>query len=474
MAGCRAGWFSGWHKPSEGVTMKADLVVRGGTLVFPHGRVRADLVIREGRIVGHTAPGEAEGKEIVEADGLYVLPGGVDAHVHMQDPGLTDREDFITGTGAAVVGGVTTVIDHHRTIPFVLRPEIVREKTAYLASRARVDYALLGGAHPDNIDQLRPMWEAGVVGFKVFTCNLHGVPAALPDKMLEIFRTVASFDGVCLVHAEDEFITRANEERLRAAGRKDFRVIPEWRTLEAELVAVNTVVFLARLTGCRVVIAHVSHPRVCEVIRRERSLGARVWAESCPQYFHLSTDEIDRWGTWHKFTPPAREREAAEAMWARLEAGEIDMICSDHAPATRADKERGLEDIWACSFGIPCVETALPLMLTGVNEGRISLERLVMARSQIPAQVYGLWPRKGGLHIGADADFVLVDLTAERILRDEDMVSKAGWTPYAGRRVRGLPVRTYVRGRLVAAEGKPVGEPGWGQFLPGPGFSPGR
>jgi dihydroorotase-like cyclic amidohydrolase len=120
------------------------------------------------------------------------------------------------------------------------------------------------------------------------------------------------------------------------------------------------------------------------------------------------------------------------------------------------------------------VETALPLMLTGVNEGRISLERLVMARSQIPAQVYGLWPRKGGLHIGADADFVLVDLTAERILRDEDMVSKAGWTPYAGRRVRGLPVRTYVRGRLVAAEGKPVGEPGWGQFLPGPGFSPGR
>jgi dihydroorotase-like cyclic amidohydrolase len=136
----------------------------------------------------------------------------------MQDPGLTDREDFITGTGAAAVGGVTTVIDHHRTIPFVLRPEIVREKTAYLASRARVDYALLGGAHPDNIDQLRPMWEAGVVGFKVFTCNLHGVPAALPDKMLEIFRTVASFDGVCLVHAEDEFITRANEERLRAAG----------------------------------------------------------------------------------------------------------------------------------------------------------------------------------------------------------------------------------------------------------------
>lgn len=452
--------------------MKADLVIRGAIRVTPHGRMRGDLIVHEGRVAGWLAPGMGEGNEVIDADGLYLLPDGVDAHVHMQDPGLTDREDFITGTGAAAVGGVTTVIDHHRTIPFVLRSEIVREKAAYLASRTLVDYALLGGAHPDNIDQLRPMWEAGVVGFKVFTCNLHGVPASLPDKMLEIFRTVASFDGVCLVHAEDEFITRANEERLRAAGRKDFRVIPEWRTLEAELVAVNTVVFLARLTGCRVVIAHVSHPKVGEVIRRERSLGARVWAESCPQDFHLSTDEIDRWGPWHKFTPPAREREAAEAMWARLEAGDIDLICSDHAPATRADKSRGLEDIWACSFGIPGVETALPLMLTGVNEGRLSLERLVAARSEIPAKVYGLWPRKGHLDPGADADFVLVDMAAEKVLRDEDVISKAGWTPYAGRKVKGLPVMTFVRGRLVARDGRPVGEPGWGRFLPGPGAQP--
>jgi N-acyl-D-aspartate/D-glutamate deacylase len=150
------------------------------------------------------------------------------------------------------------------------------------------------------------------------------------------------------------------------------------------------------------------------------------------------------------------------------------MICSDHAPATRADKERGLEDIWACSFGIPGVETALPLMLTGVNEGRISLERLVMARSQIPAQVYGLWPRKGGLHIGADADFVLVDLTAERILRMRTWSLRP-----AGRRMRAggfvaCRCGPMCGGRLVAAEGKPVGEPGWGQFLPGPGFSPGR
>lgn len=449
--------------------MSADLVIRDAIIVSPEGRTRGDLLVSGGQVAGIVAPGAGEGREIVDASGLYLLPGGVDPHVHMMDPGLTEREDFMTGTGAAAVGGVTTVVEHHRSLPFVVNADILREKAAYLADRGLIDYALFGGGHPDNIEQLRPMWEAGAAAFKLFTCNLHGAPAVLPDKMLEVFREIASFDGLCLVHAEDEFITRANEERLKAAGRKDFRVIPGWRTREAEQVAVNTTALLARMTGCRVIIAHASHPVVCDLVNRERAHGAKLWIESCPQYFYLSEDEIDQWGPWHKFTPPARDRASADEMWRRLEAGDIDMICADHAPATRQDKSKGLEDIWDCSFGLPGVETVLPLMLSGVNEGRLSLERLVAARSQVPAQVYGLWPRKSGLNIGADADFVLVDMEAEKTLRDEDVVSKVGWTPFAGRKVRGLPVKTFVRGRLVAEDGKPVGEPGWGEFLPGPG-----
>jgi allantoinase len=449
--------------------MNIDLVVQDAVIVSSEGQTRGDLLVSEGRVAGIVAPGSGKGAHVVEASGLHLLPGGVDGHVHMQDPGLTEREDFITGTSAAAVGGVTTIVEHNRSLPFVINTELFREKAVYLQERALIDYALLAGAHPDNVDQLRPMWEAGVTSFKVFTCNLHGAPAILPDKMLEVFGEVASFDGVCMVHAEDEFMTQANEERLKAAGRKDFMVVPEWRTREAEQVAVATTALLARITGCRVVLAHASHPEVVDLVERERELGAEIWVESCPQYFYLTEEDIKEWGPWHKFTPPARDREAAEEMWDLLELGEIDIVSADHAPAQKEDKARGLEDIWEATYGLPGIETVLLMMLTGVNEGRVSLERLVEARSEVPAQVYGLWPKKGHLGIGSDADFVLVDMDAEKVLKNEDVVSKVGWTPFEGRTVKGVPVMTFVRGRMVAQDGKAAIEPGWGEFLPGPG-----
>jgi allantoinase len=450
--------------------MTIDLVVRAGEVVSPDGRERCDLLIERGRIAGRVDAGRGEGTDVIDASGLVVLPGGVDPHVHMMDPGLTDREDFPTGTAAAAVGGVTTIVEHHRSLPFVLDAAVLRDKAEYLSERSRIDFALFGGGHPDNIGELKPMWEAGAACFKVFTCNLHGVPAVLPGQMLTLFREVASFDGLILVHAEDEFITADNEQRLRAAGRKDPRVIPEWRSKEAEQVAVNTVSLITRLSGCRVIIAHASHPAICDLIARERALGTNIMAESCPQYFYLTEDDIEEWGPFQKFTPPARSNSDKDEMWARLEAGDIDMICSDHAPSTR--EQKGTDDIWGAPFGVPGVETNLEMMLTGVADGRVSLERLVAARSLAPAQAYGLFPRKGWLGDGADADFVLVDLDVAHTLRDEDIVAKVGWTPYAGRTVRGKVVSTYVRGRLAARDGRAEVAPGWGQFIPGPGYRP--
>lgn len=448
-------------------------MVRGGTVVGPGGSERCDLVVEGGRIAERAPAGTGEGIRILDADGLMILPGAVDPHVHMMDPGLTEREDFPVGTGAAAVGGVTTIVEHHRSLPFVLDAEVLRDKAAYLSDRSLIDFALFGGGHPDNVDQLRPMWEAGAACFKVFTCNLHGVPAVLPGRMLTLFREVASFDGLVLVHAEDEFIAAENEERLRAEGRSDPQVIPEWRSKEAEQVAVNTVALLARLSGCRVVIAHASHPAVCDLVERERALGTRIWVESCPQYFHLTRSEIDEWGPFHKFTPPAREAEDRDGMWDRLQDAYIDMVCSDHAPSTKEQK-RDASSIWDAPFGVPGVETSLEMMLTGVNEGRLTLERLVAARSETPARVYGLHPRKGHLDVGADADLVLVDMDAERVLRDEDVIAKVGWTPFAGRRTKGRAVATYVRGMLVAEDGKPAADPSWGTFLPGPGYREAR
>jgi dihydroorotase-like cyclic amidohydrolase len=283
--------------------------------------------------------------------------------------------------------------------------------------------------------------------------------------MLRLFRAVREFDGLCLIHCEDEFITEDNEQRLHAAGRKDPMVIPEWRSREAESVAINTVSHLARLTGARVIIAHASRPQVLEYAARERAKGARLWVESCPQYFYLEEREIATEGAFRKFTPPARSAEESAGMWERLRKGEITHIQTDHAPATREQKLEGDGDIWVPHFGLPGVETTLSMMLEGVNAGKLSIERAVQALSETPARLHGLYPRKGSLQVGADADLVLVDLGKPRTLRNEDVVSKAGWTPYAGRTVRGTPVKTFVRGQLVAENGRVVARPGTGRWV---------
>jgi dihydroorotase-like cyclic amidohydrolase len=288
------------------------------------------------------------------------------------------------------------------------------------------------------------------------------VPGLLPDDLLRLFRSLADADARALVHCEDEFITEDNEERLRAALRDDYGVIPEWRSVEAELVAVNTVALLARLTGANITVAHASQPEVIDLVRRERGLGARLSIESCPQYFYLDADDVREHGPTRKFTPPAREEPAGELMWQRLAAGEVDLISTDHAPSTL--EQKFARDIWDCPFGLPGVETTLTMMLNAVNAGRLTLERLAQVYSATPARLLGLYPRKGALRIGSDADVVLVDVEQEHTLRDEDIVSKAGWTPFDGLRVQGRPVMTFLRGTLIAKQGEVVVDPGVGHF----------
>ena len=443
--------------------MPYDLAIKYATLVEPSGAYQAHLYVRDGRIAA-IGDLEADSRQTVEAAGLHLLPGSVDGHVHFMDPGPTEREDFITGSSAAAVGGVTTVIEHTHAHP-LLSPKDVTDKAVYLADRSLVDFGLTAHVWPDTAEQVREIWEAGASAFKVFTCTTHGVPAVLPGAMLRLFRAVAEFDGLCLVHCEDEFITEDNERRLRASGRTDGMVIPEWRTREAEAVAVNTVAHLARLAGARVIIAHASRPQVLDYVSRERALGARLWVESCPQYFYLEESEIAREGAFRKFTPPARSSEEAAGMWERLQSGQISHIQTDHAPATREQKLEGGGDIWTPHFGLPGVETTLSMMLDGVAAGKLSLERLVRALSETPARLHGLYPRKGSLRVGADADLVLVDLNQKRLLSDDQIVSKAGWTPYAGRTVQGVPLKTYVRGQLVAEDGRPAATPGTGRWV---------
>lgn len=446
--------------------MKADMAVKGGIVATPRGTFEADILVKDGRVSALGKAGDFEAKQIIDASGLLVMPGAVDGHVHMMDPGYTEREDFITGTSAAAVGGTTTVIEHHRTEPPVLNAKIFQEKRDYLNSRALVDFALIGGAVPDNLNELKGMWDLGAVAFKAFTCALHGVIPMPPGNLRELFRTLSEFGGITLIHAEDDSILRVNEESLHHLGRKDYLTVSEWRSEDAELIAISTASTLAARAGARAVFAHVSLPESLGVIQQARLQGARIYAESCPQYFYLSRNDLVEKGPWVKFAPAVRDAETTRKMWEELEAGRINILSTDHCPFPKPEKAAGIENIWDAPFGIPGIETTVRLMLNGVNKAKVSLERVVEALSETPARIYGLYPRKGCLLPGSDADILLIDMKAKDTLSNDQIVSKCGWTPYDGMEVQGKIVMTIVRGKVVAENGKPVAQPGCGQFVP--------
>ena len=443
--------------------MAFDLAVRGGTVVTATGRSRADVYVQDGQIAAVLDPKFPESADqVLDADERFVLPGMVDTHVHLMEPGDSTREDFPTGTRAAARRGITTIVEHTHGWPLTSAGRF-EEKRNHLRDRSYVDHAFAAHVFPEHADEIRSLWEAGVAFFKIFTCATHGVPAVTPEILLEVFQELASLDAACLVHCEDDVMTAANERRLKAEGRIDPGVIPEWRSREAELVAVGSAALLARVTGVRATVAHASSADVVDLIQRERAAGSPIVAETCPQYLFLHESEIHDHGPFRKFTPPARIRsvEDQDRMWSAFNDGSISHLSTDHAPSTAAQKREGT--IWECHFGLPGLDTTVPLMVDAALSGRTSLERLVAAYSQRPAEQYRL-ANKGRVEVGYDADLVILDPHTTWQIADEDVISRAGWTPYAGREVRGHVQTVLLRGRVIEE-----GAPPLGRFISGPG-----
>ena len=443
-----------------------DLLVAGGTVVTSTGRRRLSVGVLDGAIA-YVGPETPSAARTVDASGLLVLPGGVDTHVHLMDPGSPEREDFPTGTSAAAASGVTTIVEHSHGTP-VRTVDDLREKTAYLRERSNVDFGLAAHAWPGAASVVAPLWAAGVSFFKVFTCTTHGVPGHDAARLHEHLTATTQAGAVSLLHCEDESLTEAAELLLRADGRVDGGILPDWRSRDAELVAAAVAGLLVRRTGARATVAHVSHPEVAGYLASERERGATLNSEGCPQYFLLREEEVLDEGALRKFTPPARARcdDDEVEMWRLLRAGVLTHMSSDHAPSTLEQKRAG--DIWNVHFGLPGLDSTMALLLDAVSRGHLAYEDVVRVYSERPAQIYGLWPRKGRIAVGADADLALVDPKAERTLRSEDVLSKAGWTPFDGRTVRGRVVQTYLRGTAIAEEGRPLDER-TGRFVPGAG-----
>jgi len=444
----------------------SDVLVSGGTVVSASGSARADLLISNGRVdaVGLDLPAAERN---VDATDLIILPGGVDTHVHLMEPGDPSREDFPSGTAAAAARGVTTIIEHTHGHPI---REVVdlHEKKSHLAGRSNVDFALAAHTWPDRVDQIGDLWRAGVAFFKIFTCSTHGVPGLDPANLLAALKELSAAGAATLIHCEDESITAVAEKALKDEGRHDNGLLLEWRSREAELVATAAAASLVAVTGVRATIAHVSSPSVAAVVTDAQARGANLAAEACPQYLLLRENEVHSCGSFRKFTPPARARSDAdeEAMWELVRNGTYSHFSTDHAPSTKEQKLEG--DIWVAPFGLPGLDTTFPVLIDAALSGKIAMTDVARLYSETPAKKYGLFPRKGHLAPGADADFVLVDPKATWEIGTADLLSKAGWSPYTGRTLKGRAIATYLGGEEIARDGQSH-QLRTGSFIAGPG-----
>ena len=442
----------------------AELVIRNARLFLPEGIVRGNLSVEGGRIAGISKVGPPKGEQDIDVGGKLVMPGVVDAHVHFYDPNYTHREDFESGSRAAAAGGVTSVVMMPLDTP-MLSPKDLKKTIKEGERKSLIDFALhAGNMTPEAAKYIKEDVKLGVRSFKLFTCAPYGVD---DSTLLELMRSIKEAGAISFIHAEDDEVLRMRMEELRKAGRRDPLAHAESRPDEAEEKAVKKVLGYAHKIGCHLHLAHISTRQGAKLVDGAKKEGVQVTAETCPHYLLFRKEDMREKGPYLKVNPALKSRADTLALWKALAREAIDIAVTDHAPGTKEEKEVGWEDIWKAQIGIPGVETFLPLMLSeGLARGRLTLERLVDALSTRPAMIFGLYPRKGVIRVGSDADLVVVDLKARTRIKAEGLHYKVGWTPYEGMEVKGKPVITISRGTVIAENNEVFGEMGRGQFLP--------
>lgn len=416
-----------------------------------------------GRISEIAASGVPKGKLEIDAKEKIVMPGVIDIHVHFYDRYYLPREDIQSGSAAAAAGGVTSVIMMPLDTP-MLTPRTIKTLIKLGQKESLIDFGLhAGNMTAESIKDIPKLASLGIKSFKAFTCAPYGIK---DRKFGELMTAIKNVDGTAFVHAEDDKVLREQTERLLKGGRKDPLAHAESRPNEAEEKAVERVIKHAQRTGCKLHLAHITTRQGAELVKKAKHRRMSLTAETSPHYLFFTRDDMKRLGPYLKVNPALKTGEDRKALWDALAKGVIDIVATDHAPGTKEEKEIGWGNIWTAQIGIPGVETLLPLMLgEGVAKGRLTLERLVDALCTKPAQTFGLYPRKGVIREGSDADLVLVDLKKEVTIAAEKLHYKVGWTPYEGVGVKGMPVMTISRGTIVAEDGDVVGKPGHGQFL---------
>ena len=456
-----------------------DLVIRSRRIHTPDGWRDGAVVVRAGRIVEVCEPGaEPPAERRVDATERVVLPGLVDTHAHVRDPGFTHKEDWTTATQAAAAGGITTVLDMPNVDPPTTEPAILTAHLANARAKAVVDFGHNTAATvPENIAGLAA---AGATAFKVFMMSDVGrgyphMPGIAVDDHATLYRIceeVAKTGRPLFVHAWDQAIYELFIRRAQADWGRDFRSYARAGRLGEGIVwdsGIATMLELQRATGVRLHVLHLMTIGGLELIRAAKAAGRAVTAEVNPHSLFVANSwaTIERLGPYalHMWVPD----DHAAALWEATVDGTIDVVGSDHAPHTREEKELGWTDMYAAPGGSPSLQHVLSLFLTAVNDGRLDLDRVVDLCSVAPAKLVGLHPRKGAIAPGSDADLVVVDLERETVVTaSQGFYAKCGWTNLEGRTVRGVPVMTILRGRVIAEDGVVTAEPGSGEPVTAP------
>jgi dihydroorotase len=418
-----------------------DTIFKNATVVNQDGEGLADIAVRAGRIVALGSVG-SDAAEIIDCRGLHILPGVIDTQVHFREPGLTHKEDLESGSRSAVMGGVTGVFEMPNTNPLTTTRETFDEKIRLGTNRMHCDFAFYVGGTHDNVGQLATLERLpGCAGIKVFMGSSTGSLLVADDDGVEaILRAISRRAAF---HSEDEY--RLEERKhLRVPG--DPSSHPVWRDPEAALRSTQRLVALARKTGKRIHVLHISTAEEMVFLADHKDVAS---VEVTPHHLTLDETAYTRLGTYAQMNPPVRDKAHREGIWAGVRNGVADILGSDHAPHTREEKDHAYP---ASHSGMTGVQTLVPIMLDHVNAGRMSLERFVDMTSHGPNRLFGI-ANKGRIAVGYDADLTIVDLKRTETITNAQVASRAGWTPYDGVSVTGWPVGTIVRGHKVMWDG---------------------
>lgn len=460
-----------------------DLGIVNGTIVTSTCVFPGNIYVKDGKIAAVTSLCEQlETAEQYDASGKHVFAGFFDTHVHSRDGGATHKEDFAHSTISAACGGITTLLEMPNAVPAVVNEENFQKQKANLASKAYIDFGMWALCIGDrNNGDLEKLNQEGVAAYKFFwgyairkdNYNLIYSPKADDDNIIppladgevyRIFQTVAKTGKELAIHAENASLIRDLTARIHPEDFKNpYEALLAQRPVLAEVSTTQLAISFARDTGVHLHILHVSAAETVKLIREAQKRGIHVTAETCPHYLLLTADRFEEVGNMMKGYPPVRRKEDQDELWRGLLDGTLDHVCSDHAPHTPKEKEGTLADIPA---GMCEIESMVPLMITAVNDGKLTMQQLAAVLSENPARHYGFWPQKGSLQVGTDADITIVDFHKTGKVETEKLHSVSKVTAFDGFPLHGMPVATFLRGVKIAENGEPTLKRPMGKYYP--------